>query len=331
MTLYHLESIKINHSDIIILKDVNLNFEEGKIHALMGENGAGKTSLLEILALLEPPKAGAILFENEKVAFNGNLTKLRRKIGFCQQQPLLFNTSVFNNISFGLKIRRNGNFKERVESVSCTFGLEHLLNKSCAALSGGEAQRVALARTFVLETPVILLDEPTTNLDDAGIGILKDCLSQAKEKGRTVILATHQPDLAYKLADETITLKDQRVFPQSYQNFFSGEIERSLGLKSFKVNERVSFIVAADKHGEAKASIDPREIIISTEKFDSSARNCLEGRVVSIIDEGGIAKVTADCGVKLVSQITHRSLVELGINVGQKVYLTFKTSAVKIY
>ena len=152
-----------------------------------------------------------------------------------------------------------------------------------------------------------------------------------KEKAITVIIATHLIDNAFRLADEVITIKDKQAFSQSHQNFFTGQIQADNGLKILRLNERVSFVLATDKQGQVKTSIDPREIIISKEKFESSARNCLRGKVSSIIDEGKTVKLTADCGVKLVSQITHKSLEELGINVGQEVYLTFKTSSIKVY
>ncbi|MBU0672374.1 MAG: ATP-binding cassette domain-containing protein [Candidatus Margulisbacteria bacterium] len=320
---------KINRSynDQPVLKAVDMTFEQGKIYALVGENGSGKTTLLETLALLEPPQAGTLLFQDDQVNFNASLLNLRQQIAFCLQQPYIFRTSVFNNIAFGLKTSK----EEKVARISRIFGLAELLNKKATALSGGEAQKVALARTFVLETPVILLDEPTANLDETSIEQLNQLLSEVKNRGTTVILASHRLNNAFKLADEVITLEDSQAFPQSHQNFFSGQIIRENSLKTLKINEQVSFILATEKQGNVKVSIDPKEIIVSKEKFQSSARNCLLGKVRSITDEGKIAKLTADCGIKLVSQITHRSLEELGINVGQQVYLTFKTSSIKVY
>ncbi|MFH1347534.1 MAG: ABC transporter ATP-binding protein [Candidatus Margulisiibacteriota bacterium] len=327
MSIYKLENIKRSYADKIVLGSIDLTFEQGKIYALVGENGSGKTTLLETLALIEPPQAGTLFFQGKKVNFNGDLPSLRRQISLCLQQPFLFRTSVYNNIAFGLKTDK----KEKVAKISQLFGLDSLLEKKAASLSGGEAQKVALARTFVLETPIILLDEPTANLDEASIEILNKILATVKARGTTVILASHRLNNAYQLADEVVAIENGKVFPQSHQNFFSGKIVQENGLKNLKINDQTSFVLATDKHGSVKVSIDPKEIIISKEKFQSSARNCLSGKVSSIIDEGSIVKLTANCGVKLVSQITHKSLEELGINVGQQVYLTFKTSSIKVY
>jgi molybdopterin-binding protein len=331
MIIYKLDKIKRDYGGKVVLEEIDLSFEEGKIYAIVGENGSGKTTLLETLAMLEPPQEGKLSFYRGNVEFQNNLNLLSQKISFCMQQPFLFKTSVSNNVAFGLKARGINTVKEKVESIAQAFGLSFLLNKKVSQLSGGEAQKVALARTFVIDTPVILLDEPTANLDETSIKALEEILIQSREKGKTVIFASHQLDIAFRLADEVVTLKDANVFPQSHQNFFTGKIQKANGLKTFIINERVSFVVASDKLGKAKVSIDPREIIVSKEKFESSARNCLFGKVVSIIDEGNIVKLTADCGIKLVSQITHKSLEELGINVAQEVFLTFKTSSIRVY
>ncbi|MBU0687098.1 MAG: ABC transporter ATP-binding protein [Candidatus Margulisbacteria bacterium] len=323
MSVYKLEKIKRSYDNNDILDNVNLTFEDGKIYCLVGEIGCGKTTLLNTLAFLDAPQGGNLFFNN--------LPSRRKNISYCMQQPFLFKTTVFNNIAYGLKARRENKVNEKVNNISRLFGIDPLLDQKVSRLSGGQTQKVALARTFILDTPVLLLDEPTANLDEASIQLLEGALSQSRKKGNTIIFATHQLDIAYRLADEVITIHDRQVFPQSYQNFFAGEIISSNGLKSFKINDQIAFILAIDKEGQAKASIDPKEIIISKEKFTSSARNSLPGKVISIIDEGKIVKLTADCGIKLVSQITHKSLDELGINVGQNVFLTFKTSSIKVY
>jgi len=331
MSIYKLDKITRSYKNKNILDSISLEFDPGKIYALVGENGSGKTTLLETLALLESPQDGNLSFNNQIIDFKNNLTALRQQISFCMQQPFLFKATVGNNIAFGLKARKLENIVAKVEKISQVFNLTALLNKKANTLSGGEAQKAALARTFVLETPVILLDEPTANLDEASIVILNKFLANLKNKGTTIIIASHRLNNAYRLADEIITLEDGQAFPQSHQNFFSGQIIQTNGLKNLKINDQVSFILATEKTGSVKVSIDPKEIIISKEKFTSSARNCLSGKVSSIIDEGSVVKLTADSGLKLVAQITHKSLEELGINVGQQVYLTFKTSSIKVY
>lgn len=331
MSIYKLDGITRNHGSQTILEAIDLTFDQGKIYALVGENGCGKTTLLETLALLEAPQAGRLIFQDKPVNFKTGLSGLRQQIAFCLQQPLMFNTSVLNNIIFGLKARQDKAAREKAVRISNIFKIASLLNKNAAHLSGGEVQKVALVRTFVLNTPVLLLDEPTANLDEAGIELLEELLTQNINQGKTIVLATHQLDKAFRLANEVITIKDKKAFPESHQNFFSGEVVKHNGLTSLRLNDLVSFTLLTDKQGRVKVSIDPKEIILSKETFRSSARNCLTGKVSSIIDEGKVVKVFADCGIKLVSQITHKSLEELGINVGQQIYLTFKTSSIKVY
>ena len=330
--MYKLKNLKRSYGEKIVFEGVNLTFEKGKIYALVGENGSGKTTLLETIAGFEPPQAGTISLAGQKISF-------------CLQKPHLFSSSVESNIAYGLKIKKHSpdaksvgslnkkgtdtfSIGTKVNQIASLLGISHLLNKKANQLSGGEAQKVALARTFVLEKPLVLLDEPTANLDEESILVFEKLLIESKAKKSTIILATHQLDLAYRLADEVIKIEDGQAFAASYENFFSGIIVNNL----FKISEHVSFVVAAEKRGSAKASIDPKEIIISKEPFTSSARNCLIARVSSIMDEGKTVKLTANCqGTKLVSQITHKSLDELGINVGHEVYLTFKTSCIKIF
>jgi molybdopterin-binding protein len=330
-SVYKLKNIKRSYSDNPVLEDVNLEFGAGRIYALVGENGSGKTTLLETLAFLESPQSGDIEFNNKKIDFSKDLTVLRKTISFCMQNPLLFNSSVFDNIAFGLQIRKENMIPEKVKQISLTFGIAGLLGKKVSSLSGGEKQKTALARTFVLNSSVALLDEPAANLDEESIDYLYSYLNKIKKQGALVIMASHRLDQAYHLADEIITLKDKQAHPASFENFFSGNIVNLNGLHKIKINENVAFIITANQKKNAKVSINPKDIIISKGKFESSARNCLLGKVISIVDHGPVVKLVADCGIKLVTQITHKSLDELGINVGHKVYLTFKASSVKVY
>ncbi|MBU1026584.1 MAG: energy-coupling factor ABC transporter ATP-binding protein, partial [Candidatus Margulisbacteria bacterium] len=281
---YKLENISRSYEDKVVLENISLEFDRGKIYALVGENGSGKSTLLDTLGLLEAPQQGKIYFNNKEVNFKNNLFSLRQKITFCMQQPHLFRTSVYDNIAYGLRTRQVLDVNKKIKDISGQFGIISLLDKKSTTLSGGEAQKIALARTFILETPIILLDEPTANLDETSIDVLNKVLLQMKQKHITVIIATHLIDNAFRLADEVITIKDKQAYPESHQNFFTGQIQAANGLKVLKLNGQVSFILATDKQGQVKASIDPKEIIISKEKFESSARNCLKGRVSSIID-----------------------------------------------
>ncbi|PIS29331.1 tungsten ABC transporter ATP-binding protein [Candidatus Saganbacteria bacterium CG08_land_8_20_14_0_20_45_16] len=197
--MYKVENLKQSYGEKIVFEGVSLTFEKARIYALVGENGAGKTTLLETIAGFAPP-------------IEGTISLAGHKISFCLQKPHLFNTNVEKNIFYGLKLNKRGadtfSVGTRVKQIAKLLGLSHLLKKNAQQLSGGEAQKVALARTLILDTPLILLDEPTANLDEESIAIFEKLLIESKAKGCTIILATHQLELAYRLADEVITMED---------------------------------------------------------------------------------------------------------------------------
>ncbi|MFH1617109.1 MAG: ATP-binding cassette domain-containing protein [Candidatus Margulisiibacteriota bacterium] len=280
---------------------------------------------MDTLALLEEPQTGSV-----------SCTLDRKEISYCMQTPLLFKTSVKDNIAYGLKLRKIDDPK-KVEAMARKLGIAHLLGKKATELSGGEAQKVALARTLILETPVVLLDEPTASLDVESIAMLELMLKELSNAGACIIMATHQQDKAFRLADEVVTIKEGQVYPNSHQNFYSGKVMDNMFIVGNFHNEggvtspRLHIAVVSDKKGPAKASIDPVEIILSKEKLQSSARNSIEGKIATINDEGKTVKLIINIGVPLVSQITHGSLRELGLHVGDTVYATFKASAVMVY
>jgi len=205
--MYKLKNLKQSYGEKIVFEGVSLTFEKARIYALVGENGAGKTTLLETIAGFAPPIGGTISLAGHKISF-------------CLQKPHLFNTTVEKNITYGLRTRPENetvSVRVKAKTMAESLGILHLFNKKASQLSGGEAQKVALARTLILATPLILLDEPTANLDKEGISLLEKLLLETKAKGITIILATHKLDLAYRLADEIITLEGGRAFSASHE------------------------------------------------------------------------------------------------------------------
>ena len=190
----------------IILKDVNISFESGKFYTIIGESGSGKTTLLSVLAGLDNPKSGQVLYKDEDIAKIG-LDKYRRNyISMIFQNYNLINyLNAYDNVYTAMNISDNTKTKvnkEDIINILNKVGIdESKIKRRVTKLSGGEQQRVAIARALATNTEVIIADEPTGNLDietsDYIVNLLKDL---AHEDGKTIIMVTHNTDIA-KVSD----------------------------------------------------------------------------------------------------------------------------------
>ncbi|HLD34523.1 MAG TPA: ABC transporter ATP-binding protein [Patescibacteria group bacterium] len=199
-----------------ILRDVNLKVEENEFVAIMGPSGSGKSTLLHILGFLERPSSGIYRFDGKQIDeySDDELAEIRnRKIGFVFQAfNLLARQSVFENVAIPLiyagisSLERKKIIEETVEMV----GLGHRLHYETSKLSGGEKQRVAMARALVNNPRMILADEPTGNLDSQSGGIVMDTLKQLNQKGHAVVLVTHESYTA-SYASRIVHLLDGQV------------------------------------------------------------------------------------------------------------------------
>jgi len=209
--LYRLIGIRKFHGQRTVLAIDDLALQQGKLYTLTGPNGAGKTTLLTLLALLTPPSAGVLRYAGEPVRWtNAALLPLRRQVTLLHQSPYLFDGSVFANVAFGLKLRGiRGNGKQRrVEQALELVGLPDFGHRRARELSGGEAQRVAMARALALEPRVLLLDEPLANVDRTTSEFLEGVIAALPERGTTVIMTTHDPEHPDRLGGELIHLVD---------------------------------------------------------------------------------------------------------------------------
>jgi len=187
-----------------IIRNINLKINKGDIYTLIGPSGAGKSTLLRIIDLLEKPSSGEIIFNGVQT---GNLNKsqevnLRRRMALLHQKVTLFNMSVFDNVAYGLSLRgvQSNIIRRKVQEALLKVGLAELEKQNATLLSGGEAQRTALARCMVLEPELLLLDEPTANLDPPNISLIEALIKDMnKEMGTTIIIATHNMSQAKRL------------------------------------------------------------------------------------------------------------------------------------
>jgi tungstate transport system ATP-binding protein len=188
----------------------SLSLFAGELVAVLGPNGAGKSTLLRLLNFLEPSSQGEVLWRGTRVEWPAPLA-LRRQITTVFQDPLLLNTSVRENLGYGLGLRRAFD-RRRIEAALERFELKELADAPARRLSGGEAQRVALARALILEPALLLLDEPTANLDPYGAGRLEAIIRDVRaERSTTVVLVSHDLFQARRLADRVGLLLGGRL------------------------------------------------------------------------------------------------------------------------
>ena len=185
----------------------------GSITAVTGPNGCGKTSLLRILSLVDRPEAGQVICGGATVNYDDRRAWLRqrRRIGGLMQQPYLFNMTVSDNIAYGLRLRHiaGASVRRQVGEVMQRLALEPLARRNAHTLSGGEAQRVALARTLVMDVDVLLLDECTAGVDREYVHAVESYIRDLNSRqGTTVIFTTHSEGQAGRLAHQRITLVD---------------------------------------------------------------------------------------------------------------------------
>jgi len=215
-----LDGIDKNYKDIKALSSVSLEVTGGKIFVLIGVNGAGKTTLIRTIAGLEEPSAGTISFNNQIM----NSKDLRKIATMVFQRTAVFNRSVYDNVAFGLRVRGEDeqNIAEKVPQVLHLVGLANFEKRKARKTSGGEQQRLALARAFLLEPQILLLDEPTANLDPNNAMIIERSIISRKRGSGIVIIATHNLAQARRMADEVIHIYNGKIVERSApEEFFA--------------------------------------------------------------------------------------------------------------
>ena len=222
--MYHLQNIDHYYGDKQVLSIEDISIPPASITGLIGPNGSGKSTLLKLLVFLEEPTYGTIFFKGKKVAPFADTVRFR--VTLLPQEPYLLRRSVYENVAYGLKIRGDTNdLKGRVGEALAQVGLapENFARRKWTALSGGEAQRVALAARLVLRPEVLLLDEPTAMVDaDSGRLIRKASLRAREEWGTTLIVATHDWQWLYETCDTVLHLLHGNFLKAGWDAQFMG-------------------------------------------------------------------------------------------------------------
>lgn len=222
--IYRIRNLKQAYQDRCVLQVEGLVIYPGEIFAIVGPSGAGKSTLLRLLNFLETPSSGSIYYREHE--FNSKIEmplQYRREVVTVFQSPMMLNRSVRANVEYGLKLRGEKNPDQRVKQGLEEVGLLEFASQRAALLSGGEAQRVALARAMVLAPRILLLDEPTANLDPYNVGILEDAILKLnRDRDTTIVLVTHNIFQAKRLAQRVAFLMSGEIIEVSKaETFFS--------------------------------------------------------------------------------------------------------------
>ena len=200
--LYHLNGVQKIYDGRTVLDVPQMAIYQGEVLGIVGPSGAGKSTLLRMLAFLERPSRGELIYRNRLYAGDWPPLDERRSVTMLFQDPHLLRRSVYDNIAYGLALRGKKNGGELVDRMIDQLGLSSLRDAPARTLSGGEAQRVALARSLVLEPEILILDEPTSNLDPSNIKLIEAMIQRVNfERGMTVVIVTHNVFQARRLAN----------------------------------------------------------------------------------------------------------------------------------
>ncbi len=345
-----------------VLTIPSLTVNEGETLAVIGPNGAGKSTLMLVISHLLQPTQGEIFFRGQLLSSKDGL-KYRRRIALVLQDPLLLDASVFENVATGLRFRRIS-IKESTLQVGIwlkRLGIYHLRDRTAYKLSGGEAQRVSLARAFAVEPDILLLDEPFGALDaPTRAHLLDDFHTLITETKATAVFVTHDQNEALLMGDRVAVIINGQLrqigLPEEVFNTpADADVAAFVGVETVipgRVINQDDGCVIVEAGGlllEAVGDIAlDREVFFCLRPEDitlwigdqlpaSSARNRLSGQITSIKRQGVLERVEVRCceldvqdGFSLVALVTHSSAVEMSLEIGQQVSLTFKASAVHL-
>ena len=350
--------IEIRNLSVVLgafaLHGVNLAVQTGEYFIMLGPTGAGKTVLLESIAGVQPILSGEIWLGGRNVT---QLEPEQRRASIVYQDHMLFpHYTVRENVTFGPRMRRQApaQVAAALERAVALLGIERLLHRRPDTLSGGERQKVALARAIVTDPEVLLLDEPLGALDpQTREGVQQELIRLQAELGITVLHVTHDFEEAVIMGDRIAVIGDgairqvgapDEVFrhPNSEfvarftmtSNVFAGAAVKEDGGRAVFIVDGVRIVTGADLEGPCHASIRPEDILIAdaaAAAFPDDGCNRFTGVITQIVQKGSVVLVTAALPPPLVCLLTRRAYGEMGLRVGQAVRLTVAPSAVHLF
>ena len=338
-----------------VLRDVNLKIGRGEVFAVIGPTGAGKTTLLRLLDLLEMPASGEVHFDGVDVTSSGQeRLRVRRRMAFVQQKPVVFTMSVYDNVACGLRWRREKDevIRQRVEGALKLVGMTDYRDRNAKTLSGGETQRVAIARALATQPELLLLDEPTANLDPVSVSQVEEVLAHiVGEHKMTVVMATHDMSQGQRLAGRIGVLIDGRLLQvgaphEVFTSPQTKEVAELVGVENILAGtvagKADNLVIIAVDGGAIEAIshyemgervyvlIRPEDITLALSRDSTSARNTFRGEIVKMALVGALIRIEINCGFSLLALVTKKSADELNLIPGRSVYASFKASAIRV-
>ncbi len=331
------------------LKDICFKVADGEYFVILGESGAGKSVILEIIAGLIKQDKGLILFNGTNI---GNTKIQDRKFGLVFQDFAVFpHISVKGNIAYALKTGKknltNKDINKKVEQLAEKMEISGLLNRKPNTLSGGELQRVALARTLALEPRLLLLDEPLSSLDVQLRSELQSLLRKINKEGISIIHVTHNYDEAIALAHRVGIINNGKIIQtgtpkEVFHNPASKFVANFTGIRNFYNARYISEnkVIAEEKtiltvkscnnNFSGFAMFRAEDVILSKSEIVSSLTNKLEGKVTDIIPLPDGMEIVVDAGIKIVAKITLESFEKMRIAENKTLWVSFKAAAIRL-
>jgi tungstate transport system ATP-binding protein len=350
------EDLKVVRGRVEVLDIPSFHLGDREILSLIGPNGSGKSSLLLTLNRLLKPVTGRILFRGKEIGSTQEILDYRRRIAMVFQEPLLFDTTVFNNVASGLKIRGmpGEEIRNRVKECLERFSIGHLADRSARKLSGGEAQRASLARALATNPEVLFLDEPFAALDPpTRQSIINDMEKVIRETRIAAVLVTHDESEALRLSDRIMVINGGRIvqtgFPDEIINcpanrfvaqFVGMEtvipgtvLQNKVGIALISIAGGVIAAVGDLSPGQkVYCGIRPENVDIDIQHSHQSRddENVFLGKITGIVSTGPFLKITLDCGFPLVAYVTRRIFPGVKLVLGEPIAASFKASAVHL-
>ena len=342
--------LKLNNINIYFddfsLTDFSLNIEEGDYYVILGESGAGKSIILELIAGIIHPDSGTIHLNGKDIT---KVSIQKREIGIVFQDYAVFpHLNVFDNIAYPIRSKRlsKKDIKTNVIKTAEKLEIKHLLKRKTNGLSGGELQRVALARTLILKPKCLLLDEPLVSLDVRLRENLRELLRKLNNQGQTIVHVTHEYEEALSLAGKIAVVHNGKLIQKGkpdeiFHHPKSEFVAKFTGVKNFfkakytsvnkvLINDKVTIQVNPDKKMcEGYIMIPSESIVISLNKQKSSAINNFKGKVTSIFSSRFGKEIVVDIGLKISVNITNESVQNLELEEEKEVWISFKVNSVK--